>query len=56
MVSANQKNIDRMKAQYDQLLKKLDNINAQAEMQQKKLEELRERYSRMGSMADTPKE
>lgn len=55
MVSANQKNIDRMKAQYDQLLKKLDNINAQAEMQQRKLEELRERYSRMGSMADTPK-
>ncbi|WFA10328.1 hypothetical protein [Tissierella sp. Yu-01] len=50
------KNVQNMKNQYDQLIKKLDNVNAQAELQQKKLAQLREKYSRISTIGqDSPK-
>lgn len=54
--SAVNKNVQNMKNQYDQLIKKLDNVNAQAELQQRKLAELREKYSRFSVLGkDSPK-
>ncbi|OZV10795.1 hypothetical protein CIW83_18430 [Tissierella sp. P1] len=54
--SAVNKNVQNMKNQYDQLIKKLDNVNAQAELQQKKLAELRGKYSRFSVLGqDSPK-
>lgn len=56
MSKSNSQNIEKMKAKYDSLLKKLDIVNAQAEVQQKKLNGLREKYGRMsGINAESPK-
>lgn len=50
------KNINTMKSSYDSLVKKLNVVNAQAELQQRKLKKLREEYGRYSSMGtDTPK-
>lgn len=50
------KNVQNMKDQYEQLIKKLDNVNAQAELQERKLEGLRQKYSRLSVLGqDSPK-
>lgn len=55
-VSASSKNIEKMKSQYDALIKKLDIVNAQAELQQRKLNDLRAKSSRMDVLGqDSPK-
>lgn len=55
MSSSNSRNIEKMKNQYDNLIKKLDIVNAQAEAQQRKLDSLRDRYSRYsGVRLDSP--
>lgn len=55
MSSSNSKNIEKMKNQYDNLIKKLDIVNAQAEAQQRKLDSLKERFSGFGGVRlDSP--
>ncbi|MBU5677914.1 hypothetical protein KQI88_15965 [Alkaliphilus sp. MSJ-5] len=43
-------NVQRMREQYDSLVRKLDIVNAQAETQQRKLNALRERYSSVSAL------
>jgi len=48
-------NVQRMREQYDSLVRKLDIVNAQAETQQRKLNALRERYSSVSALnTDSP--